>query len=108
MFSGKFNLGWKIALALKGQSSPKLLESYEYERLPVIAEMLDMTTRILSRDMHAGESQTQAVESAAATMPKLGPKAEGAAWSRDRKLFQVRVRVIHYQELSINALLSLH
>ena len=95
-------------MALKGQSSPKLLESYENERLPVITEMLDMTTRILSRDMHAGESQTRAVESAAATMPKLGPKAEGAAWSRDRKLFQVRVRITRCQELSINVPLSLH
>ena len=80
-----------MALTLKGQSSPKLLESYETERLPVIAEMLKMTTQLLSRDMQSGDNQNQAIQDAETTAVKLGPKAEGSAWSRDRKLFQVRV-----------------
>ena len=42
-----FNLGWKLAYVVKGLSSPSLLETYTEERLPVVAEMLDLTTKIL-------------------------------------------------------------
>ncbi|TFK73747.1 hypothetical protein BDN72DRAFT_814023 [Pluteus cervinus] len=44
-----FNLGWKLALVLKGLSLPSLLESYNQERLPVIAVMLNLTTGILDK-----------------------------------------------------------
>jgi hypothetical protein len=42
-----FNLGWKLAHVVKGFSPPTLLNSYTEERLPVVAEMLDLTTKIL-------------------------------------------------------------
>ena len=42
-----FNLGWKLAHVVKGISPPSLLETYTEERLPVVAEMLDLTTKIL-------------------------------------------------------------
>ena len=42
-----FNLGWKLAHVIKGLSPPSLLETYTEERLPVVAEMLDLTTKIL-------------------------------------------------------------
>ncbi|TFY83185.1 hypothetical protein EWM64_g823 [Hericium alpestre] len=41
-----FNLGWKLALAAKGQASASLLDSYTAERLPVIKEMLQHTTAV--------------------------------------------------------------
>lgn len=44
-----FNLGWKLALVLKGLSPPSLLASYSAERLPVIAEMLSKTTLLLKQ-----------------------------------------------------------
>ena len=42
-----FNLGWKLAHVIKGYSPPSLLDTYTEERLPVVAEMLDLTTKIL-------------------------------------------------------------
>ena len=42
-----FNLGWKLAHVIKGFSPPSLLDTYTEERLPVVAEMLDVTTKIL-------------------------------------------------------------
>ncbi|KAG6857444.1 hypothetical protein H0H87_003511 [Tephrocybe sp. NHM501043] len=44
-----YNLGWKLALVLRGLASPSLLRTYSEERIPVIREMLDRTTRILKR-----------------------------------------------------------
>ncbi|KAF8321576.1 hypothetical protein DL93DRAFT_1424691 [Clavulina sp. PMI_390] len=40
------NLGWKLALVLKGLSPPSLLESYSEERIPVIKAMLGLTQGI--------------------------------------------------------------
>ncbi|KAG1856177.1 FAD binding domain-containing protein [Suillus tomentosus] len=56
-----FNLGWKLALVHKGLADKCLLETYSVERLPVISEMLDMTTSILDKattsgDLSAGRS----------------------------------------------------
>ncbi|KAG1742105.1 FAD binding domain-containing protein [Suillus lakei] len=44
-----FNLGWKLALVEKGLADKSLLETYNAERLPVISEMLEMTTSILNQ-----------------------------------------------------------
>ena len=37
------NLAWKLALVLKGQAPPRLLDTYEQERLPVIRDVLAKT-----------------------------------------------------------------
>lgn len=42
----QFNLAWKLALAEKGITRPSLLSTYTEERFPVIAEMLQMSTRL--------------------------------------------------------------
>ncbi|KAG2125946.1 FAD binding domain-containing protein [Suillus clintonianus] len=44
-----FNLGWKLALVEKGLADKSLLETYSAERLPVISEMLEMTSAILKQ-----------------------------------------------------------
>jgi 2-polyprenyl-6-methoxyphenol hydroxylase-like FAD-dependent oxidoreductase len=44
-----FNIAWKISLVYKGLSPASLLDSYTTERLPVIAEMLNVTTELLQR-----------------------------------------------------------
>ncbi|KAG1743420.1 FAD binding domain-containing protein [Suillus lakei] len=49
-----FNLGWKLALVEKGLADSSLLETYNKERLPVITEMLDMTTSILKHARTTG------------------------------------------------------
>ncbi|EGN92834.1 hypothetical protein SERLA73DRAFT_172594 [Serpula lacrymans var. lacrymans S7.3] len=43
------NLAWKLALVHKGLSPPSLLETYETERMPVVAEMLNLTTQLHER-----------------------------------------------------------
>ncbi|KAL1725457.1 FAD binding domain-containing protein [Schizophyllum commune] len=54
------NLAWKLALVLQGRAHPSLLDSYNAERVPVIREMLERTTRILDRTMRPGEDTDEA------------------------------------------------
>ncbi|OAX35483.1 hypothetical protein K503DRAFT_868232 [Rhizopogon vinicolor AM-OR11-026] len=49
-----FALGWKIALVAKGLADKSLLETYTEERLPVISEMLEVTTAILNQTVGTG------------------------------------------------------
>ncbi|KAJ7799891.1 FAD binding domain-containing protein [Mycena olivaceomarginata] len=44
-----FNLAWKLALVVQSQAPKALLNSYNDERLPVIAEMLHKSTGLLDR-----------------------------------------------------------
>ncbi|KAF9525487.1 FAD binding domain-containing protein [Crepidotus variabilis] len=48
-----YNLGWKLALVIHQRAPPLLLDSYNLERVPIVAEMLDMTTKILSKTLAA-------------------------------------------------------
>jgi 2-polyprenyl-6-methoxyphenol hydroxylase-like FAD-dependent oxidoreductase len=43
-----WNLGWKLALVVKGLATPQLLDSYEAERWPVGRTLLRYTDRIFS------------------------------------------------------------
>ncbi|EKM55694.1 uncharacterized protein PHACADRAFT_94045, partial [Phanerochaete carnosa HHB-10118-sp] len=61
-----FNLGWKLALVVKGHAPPALLPSYEIERIPVISAMLEITTDLFNRTF-------------------------GQIWFRGRKLYQLDV-----------------
>ena len=40
-----YNLGWKLAMVVKGQAGPALLDSYEEERIPIAQRLLDTTDR---------------------------------------------------------------
>ena len=51
-----FNFGWKLALVVKGLSTPALLESYNSERIPVISSMIAETTRLLQRTLYNDET----------------------------------------------------
>ncbi|KAG2121921.1 FAD binding domain-containing protein [Suillus clintonianus] len=53
-----FNLGWKLALVDKGLADKSLLETYTAERLPVISEMLDITTLFLNHAISSGLGHT--------------------------------------------------
>ncbi|KAF9052492.1 hypothetical protein BDZ89DRAFT_429705 [Hymenopellis radicata] len=44
-----FNLGWKLALVLKGLSPQSLLETYSLERVPVVAAMLQKTKHLTGK-----------------------------------------------------------
>ncbi|EIW80670.1 hypothetical protein CONPUDRAFT_57524 [Coniophora puteana RWD-64-598 SS2] len=56
-----FNLAWKIALVSKGLAPSSLLDTYTTERLPVIANMLNITTGILDKTFGPNR---QSIESA--------------------------------------------
>jgi FAD binding domain len=75
--SDAFNLGWKIALAVKSISPARLLDSYTSERIPVIAEVLEKSTQLLVK---------------AVDLNKL--KDKDAAYRRGPDLFQLDVKYI--------------
>ncbi|EJC98844.1 uncharacterized protein FOMMEDRAFT_113384 [Fomitiporia mediterranea MF3/22] len=79
-----FNLGWKLALSIKGNASPHLLESFQSERLPVIAEMLQLTTKLLDRYITTGATEKQSQKST----------RDEDVWFRDRRLLQLD---LHYR-----------
>ncbi|KAL0064608.1 hypothetical protein AAF712_008433 [Marasmius tenuissimus] len=43
------NLGWKLALVMRGLAPHDLLDSFSSERLPIIATMLDKTTELMNK-----------------------------------------------------------
>jgi 2-polyprenyl-6-methoxyphenol hydroxylase-like FAD-dependent oxidoreductase/quinol monooxygenase YgiN len=45
-----WNLGWKLALAVRGEAAPSLLDSYEAERRPAGKEIVDRAVRIAFTD----------------------------------------------------------
>ncbi|HVK61852.1 MAG TPA: FAD-dependent monooxygenase, partial [Bdellovibrionales bacterium] len=42
------NLAWKLALVIKGKASSDLLETYDFERMPIARKLLSFTDRIFS------------------------------------------------------------
>ncbi|OSD07919.1 hypothetical protein PYCCODRAFT_1463192 [Trametes coccinea BRFM310] len=65
-----FNLAWKLALVYKGLASSKLLESFEIERLPVIAQMLSATTALYKDVMTVQGQQSGAAQSVMTGFPQ--------------------------------------
>jgi hypothetical protein len=55
-----FNLGWKLSLVYKGYASAALLDTYQEERLPIIAQMLDKTTALFNGVVENRGDVTQA------------------------------------------------
>ncbi|KAF8194102.1 FAD binding domain-containing protein [Pholiota molesta] len=53
-----FNLGWKLALVIKGYASAALLDTFNEERLPVVAEMLQITGTILEKSVSQSNSKS--------------------------------------------------
>ncbi len=46
-----YNLAWKLAAVVKGDAKPRLLDSYEAERLPVARRVLAVTDRLFSLEV---------------------------------------------------------
>lgn len=87
-------MGWKLALTIKGHAAPDLLDSYEIERLPVIAEMLRLSTGIFDKMAKSKALQLAGeVMKAEAEANKKSPEKD-APWFRGRKLFQLD---LHYR-----------
>ena len=69
-----FNLGWKLALVEKGLSPKDILTTYNSERLPVIAKMLELTTKLLKK-----------------TVNEKADGEDASAWKRGGELFQLGI-----------------
>ncbi|KAF9002970.1 monooxygenase [Cyathus striatus] len=69
-----FNLGWKLALVVKGLAPPSLLDTYDEERVPVIAEVLKRTTEMMKQ-----------------TIKSKDVKEAEAAWNRGSEMFMLGV-----------------
>lgn len=50
-----FNLAWKLALVVKGLAPRSLLDTFSEERIPVIAEMINQTTKLLKHTLDHDE-----------------------------------------------------
>jgi 2-polyprenyl-6-methoxyphenol hydroxylase-like FAD-dependent oxidoreductase len=72
-----YNLAWKLALVTAGRADARLLDSYEDERIPVAARLLDTTDRafsmIVSDTGLAGLFRTRVLARVAAFAMKLAP-----------------------------------
>ncbi|KAH8112572.1 FAD binding domain-containing protein [Phellopilus nigrolimitatus] len=79
-----FNLAWKLALVVKGLAPPALLDSYEVERVPVIAEMLKITTDLLNR-----VSRIDIQQSLARAETSAANASDADAFTRGRKFSQL-------------------
>lgn len=70
-----YNLGWKLALVVKGQADAALLDSYEEERIPIARQLLSTTDRgfmlIVSDSWFAGLLRTQILARIAAVVMKF-------------------------------------
>ena len=56
-----FNLSWKLAMVIKGEAHPTLLDTYETERAPVASQMLEGTNYIHSIIMAHGKGMQERI-----------------------------------------------
>ncbi|KAA1474341.1 hypothetical protein DENSPDRAFT_803931 [Dentipellis sp. KUC8613] len=81
------NIAWKLALVVKGLAKPTLLDTYEIERQPVVAEMLELTTHLHSATFR----QIQIPDSTLAAAQKADdPRANDPYW-RPKKGLQLGI-----------------
>ncbi len=81
------NLTWKLALVLKGQAPPALLDTYEQERLPVIRDVLAKT-----------EGMTNVIGSG-----NVGPWAQEAERAQDTIATRMCQLAIGYRDSPLSA-----
>ena len=73
----QFNLGWKVSLVYKGYASAAFLDSYQEERLPIIAEMLGKTTELFNKSMEKSGDTT--ISLSKFEMTQLGVNYRGSS-----------------------------
>jgi 2-polyprenyl-6-methoxyphenol hydroxylase-like FAD-dependent oxidoreductase len=72
-----FNLGWKLAIAARGEAAPGLLDSYHAERHPVAARVIKQAARMTTMGTLARTSGRSATTSSAS--PR-GSRPSVARW----------------------------
>lgn len=66
-----FNLGWKLALVLDGAAPEALLDSYDAERRPAAADVVDVTDTIIAAVLSKGPLGRTASQAAARLADRL-------------------------------------
>jgi FAD binding domain-containing protein len=90
-----WNLGWKVALVVRGAAAETLLDSYEAERWPVGRTLLRSTDRAFSMFTRAMSAGPIAAWIRRTIGPRLAPRALGSA--------RVRALIFRFvSELGIN------
>lgn len=87
----QFNLSWKLALVLKGKAPPSLLDSYEVERMPIISEMLEISTSLHNAML---QQLVQQVQDKAHADAAEAAKSDNVYY-RDWRLFQLDLNYRH-------------
>ncbi len=82
-----FNLAWKLAMVLKGQASPQLLDSYQAERAPVAKQIVDRANKSITEFgpivSALGLTDTQDPEQMKANMAKRKENTPSAEKQRE-------------------------
>ncbi|VVD61630.1 2,4-dichlorophenol 6-monooxygenase [Pandoraea eparura] len=94
-----FNLAWKLAMIVKGQASPALLQSYSDERQPVARQIVERAMKSVV-DMHPisdalGFREGQSVREGQASLDELFADTEQGR--RRRQALAEAVELQHYQ-----------
>ncbi|MEU3900492.1 FAD-dependent oxidoreductase [Streptomyces sp. NPDC045251] len=82
-----YNLGWKLGAVLTGGARAGLLDSYEEERRPVAAHMLDLSTGVHRGEVRHGGATRQlglGYRDSSLTVETRAAVAEGAVRAGDR------------------------
>src|SRR5260370_6509350 len=82
------NLAWKLALVLKGQAPPALLDTYEQERLPVMRDVLANTERMTN---------------VIADQKQVGPWTQEAEMAQDKIATRMCQLAIGYRDSPLSA-----
>jgi hypothetical protein len=78
-----YNLAWKLALVVRGEGRPSILDSYEEERRPIAALTLrgtDLATRVVTARTPLGRWTRDALAGALSRIERLRSKAIGGAF----------------------------
>ena len=97
----QFNLGWKLSLVYKGCASAGLLDSYQEERLPIIAEMLGKTTELFKQIIERRGDVSQVKRSTDLT--QLGVNYRGSSIIGEDDIRDATVKVSGYNAESETA-----
>ncbi|WP_217253311.1 FAD-dependent oxidoreductase [Streptomyces sp. AC602_WCS936] len=82
-----YNLGWKLGAVLSGEAAAGLLDSYEEERRPIAARMLDLSTGVHRGEVRRGGATRQlglGYRGSSLSEDTRAAVAEGAARAGDR------------------------
>ncbi|HEU5074574.1 MAG TPA: FAD-dependent monooxygenase [Polyangiaceae bacterium] len=96
-----WNLGWKVALVLRGDAKDELLDSYDAERWPVGRTLLQYTDRIFSTFTRAMSAGAFAAWARKALVARLMPKVFDSPALRSRAFMFVSELGIQYRRSPI-------